>query len=472
MLPEKGGTYRADQIAWVSGQVHQLRTDPRIGEWLAELQGHPDATDAYSDLGTIVREARREYDRRVKLPARLVEELARSSVLGQQVWVEARRENAFDKLAPALERIVKLKREEAEAIGYEESPYDALLDEYEPGARTTHVAETLRALRADLVPLVQQIQQSSRTAPTDVLRRKYPQLAQEAFGRSAAMAIGFDFSRGRLDVTHHPFCTELGPNDCRITTRYDESFFPSAFFGILHEAGHGIYEQGLRSDCYGLPTGRYTSLGIHESQSRLWENQVGRSLAFWRHHFPAIQKAFPGTLDDVSLDEWYFAVNDVRPSLIRVEADEATYNLHIIVRFELEQALIAGQLSVADLPSAWNDKYREYLGITPPDDRNGVMQDVHWPAALIGYFPTYTLGNLYAAQFFAQADHDLGGIDALVSQGDFEPLLTWLRTNIHRHGRSRSATELVEQCTARPLGHEPLIRYLRAKLEPLYTATT
>ncbi|MEX0977907.1 MAG: carboxypeptidase M32 [Pirellulales bacterium] len=277
-----------------------------------------------------------------------------------------------------------------------------------------------------------------------------------------------DFRRGRLDVTAHPFCTELGPNDCRITTRYDEHFFNGAFFGTLHEAGHGIYDQGLRTDWYGLPPGEYVSLGIHESQSRLWENLVGRSRAFWQHFFPALQQAFPAALSGVSLDGFYFAINDVRPSLVRVEADEATYNLHILVRFELEQALLKGDLPVSDLPGAWNEKYHQYLGIRPDSDSDGVLQDVHWSAGLVGYFPTYSLGNLYASQFFEQAEKDLGALAPQFARGEFAPLRRWLTENIHRHGRCFSAAELVQRITGKPLSHAPLIAHLRKKLGPLY----
>jgi carboxypeptidase Taq len=291
---------------------------------------------------------------------------------------------------------------------------------------------------------------------------------QEIFGTQAAEKIGFDFQRGRLDITHHPFCGGAGPNDIRMTTRYDEHFFNGGFFGILHEAGHGLYEQGLDVEQYGLPAGEAISLGIHESQSRLWENLIGRSRAFWEYFFPLAQKAYPTALSDVSCDEFHFAVNHSEPSFIRVEADEATYNLHILIRFELEQALIADDLKVADLPGAWNEKYTKYLGITPPDAALGVLQDIHWSAGLIGYFATYSLGNLYGSQFFEQADADLGGIDRLSAQGDFAPLLGWLRKNIHSVGQRYSAAELVQHVTGKTLTHAPLMRHLRKKYGELY----
>jgi carboxypeptidase Taq len=310
--------------------------------------------------------------------------------------------------------------------------------------------------------------ESGQKSPVEILEREYPVPAQEAFSKAAAAAIGFEFNRGRLDVTTHPFCSGMGPHDCRLTTRYDERFFNSAFFGTLHEAGHGIYDQGLRPDQFGLPPGTYLSLGIHESQSRMWENLVGRSRAFWQHFFPQLQAAFPGAAGSVKLDEFFWAINHVAPSLIRVEADEATYNLHIIVRFELEQALLSQDLAAGDLPAAWREKYREYLGIEPPNDQDGCLQDVHWSAALVGYFPTYSLGNLYASQFFEQADRDLGGLHTLFAKGDFVPLKSWLNEKIHRRGQCYSAAELVELVTGRPLSHEPLMRHLRGKLGPLY----
>lgn len=467
-MPPAAGPYRAEQMTFITGEVHKRRTNPRLGELLAELADSDLAKDPHSDAGTTIRQLRRDYEKRVKLPQRLVEELTRESVLGQQAWVKAREKNDFQAFAPHVEKLFALKREQAEALGYKDHPYDSLLDDFEPDAKTQDVARVLDELRQELVPLVQAIIDSDRKPPVEILKREFPKPAQEKFGREAAAAIGFDFEAGRLDVTHHPFCSGMGPHDCRITTRYDEHFFPSAFFGTLHESGHAIYDQGLRADQFGLPPGTYVSLGIHESQSRMWENSVGRSRAFWRHFFPKLQAEFPAAVGDVSLDDWFFAINNVQPSLIRVEADEATYNLHIIVRFELEQALITRELSVADLPGAWREKYKQYLGIEPPNDADGVLQDIHWSAALIGYFPTYSLGNLYAAQFFEAADRELGGLNEQFARGEFQPLKEWLQKNIHHRGQCYSATELVQLVTGQPLSHEPLMRHLRGKLGPLY----
>jgi carboxypeptidase Taq len=467
-MPPGGGQYRAEQISYLAGQIHRRQTAPEVGEWLGELAGSPLAADLHSVTGADIVNLRRDYDRKTKLPQKLVEELARLSVLGQQVWAESRRKNDYAAFRPLLARTIELKRQEAAAIGYADVAYDALLDEYEPGETTANLARVLAGLREQLVPLVAQIAASSRRPNLDIVRRRCPIDRQDAFGQRVAAAIGFDFRRGRLDVTDHPFCSEVGPGDVRLTTRYDEYCLPGAFFSTLHEAGHGLYEQGLPHERFGLPTGQATSLGIHESQSRMWENLVGRSRDFWEHFYPDAQAAFPDALAGVPLDGFYFAINDVRPSLIRTESDEVTYNLHILIRFELEQLLLSDELRVDDLPAAWNDKYRAYLGITPPNDADGVLQDVHWSSGAFGYFPTYSLGNLYAAQFFERAEQDLGDLGAMFAKGDFSPLLDWLRANIHAHGRKFSAAELVQRTTGRSLGHDALMRHLRRKFGPLY----
>ncbi len=468
MMPAAEAEHRADQTTLLSGMIHQRWTDEAFVAKVAELAAGPLADEADSETAVTIKRLKRLVDKKTKLPRRLVEELARTAVLGQSAWEQARRENDFAHFQPWLAKTFQLKRQQAEALGYKQSPYDALLDDYEPEELTANVGRVLADLREQLVPLAAAIRASGRRPDTSLLSRDYPIGRQESFGKEAAAAIGFDFARGRLDVTAHPFCTTLGPHDCRITTRYDEHFFNAAFFGILHEAGHGIYEQGLPPDRFGMPLGEAISLGIHESQSRLWENLVGRSRAFWQHFYSAAQGRFPAALGGASLDAFYFAVNDVRPSLIRVEADEATYNLHILIRFELEQALLSGDLPVADTPSAWNEKYRQYLGIVPDRDAEGVLQDVHWSAGLVGYFPTYTLGNLYASQFFATADQELGGLHAQFARGEFQPLRTWLREKIHRHGQRYSSAELVKRVTGRELSSGPLLAHLRGKYGELY----
>ena len=468
LLPPAAADYRAEQMTLLSGMIHRRQTDRRVGDWLAELADSPLAADPASETGTTIRQLKRQYDKKTKLPQALVEELTRVSVLGQQVWQTARHDDDFASFAPLLEKTIELKREQAQAIGYDESLYDALLDDYEPDERTSNLTRVLGALREELVPLVAEIRDSGRSPDLGILERHYPVEGQAAFSRDVAARVGFDFARGRLDVTAHPFCTAPGPHDCRITTRYEEHHFPCAFFGTLHEAGHGIYDQGLPSGLFGLPPGEAVSMGIHESQSRMWENLVGRNRRFWDYFYPAAQSTFPDALGDVSCDGFYFAINAVRPSLIRIESDEATYNLHILIRFELEQDLLGGMLKVHDLPGAWKEKYGSYLGITPPNDADGVLQDIHWSAGLFGYFPTYSLGNLYAAQFFAQADRELGGLAQQFAAGEFQPLRDWLRSKLHQHGQRYSAAQLVEQVTGKPLSHQPLLAHLRGKLAPLY----
>lgn len=468
-MPAANAPYRAEQMTLLSGMVHERSVDPRLGEQLNELAESSLVTnDPVSDAAITILRLKRDYGKSVKLPKRLVEELTRASVLGQSQWEKSRANDDYASFAPCLETIVKLKKEQAEVIGYEDSIYDPLLDDFEPEAKTAQVRDVLEGLRKELVPLVAEIAESGRQADPAILTRSYPIDRQRQLARDAAAQIGFDFNRGMLAETSHPFCTDVGPDDCRLNTRYIERFFPSGFFGTIHEAGHGIYEQGLMSDLYKLPLSTYASLGIHESQSRMWENMVGRGRPFWQYFFPKVQAIFPEALGDVTLDDFYWAINAVQPSLIRVEADEATYNLHILIRFELEIDLMEGRLTVADLPDAWNQKYQNYLGITPPSMSEGVLQDVHWSGAMIGYFPTYTLGNLYAAQFLDQAETELGSFDEPFRQGDFSHLKTWLNEKIHSQGQRYWAAELTERITGRPLSHEPLIRYLRKKLGPLY----
>ncbi|MCA9037730.1 MAG: carboxypeptidase M32, partial [Planctomycetaceae bacterium] len=431
-MPPGGNEHRANQMSLIAGVTHEWATSPRIGELLEALSDTKFNTPDAEDRNANVREIRRAYRRATCLPQRLVEELAHVTALAQQNWAEARKEQDFRKFQPWLEKIVRLKREEAEAVGYadEGEPYDALLDEYEPDATSSQVAIAFDHLRQEIVPLLNAIQNSERTAPTEILHRNYNAIEQEHLAREAAQQIGFDFHCGRLDKTTHPFCSGFGPGDCRLTTRYDESFFSGAFFGTLHEAGHGMYEQGLPRDSFGTAIGSAVSLGIHESQSRLWENLVGRSLAFWQYFYPKTKSRFPDALNETTLSDFHFAINAVAPSFIRVEADEVTYNLHIMLRFQIERDLISGRLQPADVPSAWNDRFENDFGIRPSNDAEGCLQDVHWSAGLFGYFPTYALGNMYASQLFDSAGRTLGNLDDLFRQGDFVPLLDWLRQNV------------------------------------------
>jgi carboxypeptidase Taq len=467
-MPRNGSTFRGDQMALLARLAHEMATDPKVGECLSAIEGSSFVADKGSPEAINVREIRRAYDRAVKVPKDLVEELARVTTRAQQVWQEARAADDFPTFLPWLEQVIALKRREADHVGFKDHPYDALLDEYEPGATAAQVRDVFAALSKDLVPLISAIGVSGRKPRRDILERDYPVEVQKTFAEGAAAAIGFDFQAGRLDTTTHPFCSGIGPGDCRITTRYNPRFFNEAFFGVLHEAGHGIYEQGLVADHFGTPIGTYCSLGIHESQSRLWENQVGRGRPFWDHFFPRAREAFAGALGDVSPDDFYFAINEARPSFIRVEADEATYNLHIILRFELELGLLSGDLKAADLPAAWNQKFVQMFGLTPPSNRLGCLQDIHWSMGGLGYFPTYTLGNLYAAQLMRGAKEQMPGLEAGFAVGMFTPLKEWLNAKVHRPGRSYRSDELCRRVTGEGLRHEPLVAYLRDKYAPLY----
>jgi len=464
-MPKKGAAYRAEQVGLIAGVAHDKLTSAELGRELAELEREGDGGD--DAVATNVREMRRLYDRAVKLPTRLVQEIAKATAPASDTWVAARKDSNFALFAPHLEKLLTLKREVAERIGWQTEPYDALIDEFEPGARAAEIQTVFDALRRELAPLVTAITQAPRQPNTALLKRAAPVEKQAAFNRTIAAAMGFDFDAGRLDVSAHPFCTGLCPLDVRMTTRYDEHALGQSLFGVMHEAGHGLYEQGLDPAQVGTPMGTYASLGIHESQSRLWENQIGRSRPFWQHYFPKLQAEFPAWAD-VPLEDWHFAINTVRPSLIRVEADEVTYGLHIMLRFDLERQMLAGRLAVSDVPAAWNERMKQELGITPPNDAQGCLQDIHWSLGIFGYFPTYQLGNLYAAQFALAARRALPDLDGQLARGELRPLREWLRQNIHRHGRRYRAGELVQVVTGQELSHRPFIEYLRAKYQPLY----
>lgn len=469
-MPPAGAGLRGDQMAFLASLAHQKFTDPKVGELLAAVEGSDLVSDPQSDAAANARELRRAYDRATKLPQRLVEELARVTTAAQQAWQEAKPRSDFAGFRPHLEKVIALKREEAQAVGHQGHPYNALLDEYEPGATAEELKEVFAGLTAELAPMVQRIVAGPRKPDRSVLERDYPVDRQKVFAEAAAGAFGFDFTAGRLDTTAHPFCSGFGPGDCRITTRYNPRFFSEAFFGVLHETGHALYEQHLPAAHFGTPLGSACSLGIHESQSRLWENQVGRGGPFWDHFFPRLKQTFPAALAGVARTDWVFAVNDVRPSLIRVEADEATYNLHIALRFEIELGLVSGDLPVGDLPGAWNDRFKALLGLDVPDHARGCLQDIHWSFGGVGYFPTYTLGNLYAAQLMAAARKDLDGLDDDFRRGEFSRLREWLTDKVHRHGQRFRAGELCRRATGEPLSPRPLLSYLREKYQPLYGA--
>ncbi len=466
-MPDGATAARAHQIATLRRLAHEHFTTDEVGRLLDALA--PDAADLdpVSTRASLVRVARRDYEKAVRLPPELVAEMAEAIALARHAWKAARETNRFATFAPHLERIVDLNVRKAEAYGYAARRYDALLDQYEPGMTTAEVERVFGALRSELVPIVQSI---ADAAPLDdaVLHRAFDRQKQWDFGMSVLRDIGYDFERGRQDLSTHPFTTTFSITDVRLTTRVDEHFFPTAFFGTLHEAGHGLYEQGIDPELERTPLAEGTSLGMHESQSRLWENLVGRSLPFWRHYFGPLQAAFPDALAGVSPEAFYRAVNRVRPSLIRVEADEVTYNLHIMLRFELETAMVEGRVGVAELPELWNAKMEEYLGLRPATDAQGVLQDVHWSIGSLGYFPTYTLGNLMSTQLFDQARRDVPGLEDQIAAGRFADLLAWLRTHVHRYGRKLTATEILQHVTGEGLSAESWLAYIRRKYGALY----
>lgn len=492
-MPRKGNALRGEQMAFLATLAHQKFTDPKIGELLAAVEGSDLARDPESDAGANVRELRRSYNRATKLPPELVEELARVTTEAQMAWERAKKNSDYASFQPLLARVVELKRREADAVqrgsrsgelgtktesastsavpsSEFRAPhlYDALIEEYEPGTTVAELKELFAGLTKELAPLVRAIGEAPKKPDAGVLAREFPIDRQKVFAEAAAAAIGFDFEGGRLDTTAHPFCSGFGPGDCRITTRYNPRFFNEAFFGVLHETGHAMYEQGLPAEHFGTPVGVACSFGIHESQSRLWENQVGRSRPFWEHFFPRLKQTFPAALADVSLDAFYFAINDVRPSLVRVEADEATYNLHIALRFELELALLSGDLTTVDLPGAWNERFKALFGLEVPDDARGCLQDIHWSFGGIGYFPTYTLGNLYAAQLMAAAKRDLAGLDDDFRRGEFGRLKGWLGERIHKHGQRFRAGELCRRATGTGLTSGPFVAHLKEKFGALF----
>lgn len=470
-MPEGGLQARADQLSTLSAVAHEMtvaeETEARIRASEEEVEPEYDSEDA-----ALVRLARRDYDKSARLPARLVSELSRRTALAESAWAQAREESKWQTFAPHLEGLLQLSREAAEHLGYEDHPYDALADAYERGATKAGLETMFGELKSGIVPLLREVSHSPAAAGNDArqapLTRDFDEDAQQRFGERVIKSLGYDFSRGRQDRAVHPFCIGFSPGDVRITTRFDTHWLPAALFGTIHEAGHALYEQGVDPAYARTPLAGGVSMGVHESQSRLWENLVGRSRPFWEHFYPELQQTFPQALGKVDLDSFYRAINVARPSEIRVEADELTYNLHILLRFELETALLEEKLSVEEMPDAWNAKMEEYLGITPGNASRGALQDVHWAAGLIGYFPTYAIGNVLSVQLYEKAVAANPGIPEEIGRGEFGTLLGWLRENVHRHGSRYTPDELVQRAAGNPLDTAPYLRYLREKFTRLY----
>jgi carboxypeptidase Taq len=465
MMPPKGMALRARQMATLSEVAHGLGTDPKLGHWLTELEAA--AKSLSPNDQALLRIVRRDYDRATKLPASLVR--AQSEVTGQAhpIWLEARKTNNFALFAPVLKQIVDLCRQEAECLGYEGSPYNALLDLYEPGLTTGQLEPLFDTLKQALVPLVKVI--AASPAPLDAFLSQTGSIDQQkAFNRVVIEAMGFDLQAGRIDTAPHPFCSGNGPGDVRLTNRYFEQDWASSIFSAMHEAGHGLYEQGSPQAWAGTPLCGGTSLGIHESQSRLWENLVGRSEGFWQHFYPILQAHHPDVLASVSVADFVRAINRVRPSLIRVEADEVTYNLHIMMRYTIEKALMEGTLAVDDVPAAWNEQSQQLLGLTPPDDGQGCLQDIHWSHGTLGYFPTYTLGNLYASQLYNRAVQVIPNLKESIAKGDLLPLREWLRQEIHAVGKTELPETICRRVTGEPLNPQYFIDHVWQKYGALY----
>lgn len=458
-MPPGGAAARAEHV----GLLTKLAHERFVAE---ETQGALEAaTPEREDDVALLRLVRRQLAIKTKIPATLVAEKSRLSALGHEEWVQARRENRFDLFRPTLQRMFEIAREEAEHLGYERDVYDALLDQYEEGATTQDVDAMFAAVREPQVEMVRQI--ADRPEVDDsALYGDWDVARQREFTEQIVRAVGFDFERGRQDTAPHPFCAGWSVGDIRLTTRY-QPFIGAAIFGSLHEAGHGMYEQGSPAEWDRLPLSGGVSLGVHESQSRLWENIVGRSRPFWRRFFPALQSQFP-SLSGLTSEDFYRAVNKVRPSFIRVEADELTYNLHVIVRYEIERELLTEKLRIDDLPEAWNAKYESYLGIRPPSDSLGCLQDVHWSMGSIGYFPTYSMGNVLSYQIWAALRKDVGDTDALIEAGSFGPILGWLQDNIYRHGSKYPPRDLIERATGEPMNPSHYLQGLREKYGALY----
>ena len=468
VMPPKGSGPRAAMLGYLAGELHEKVLATEFRDMLRDAKAAADANELSPGDRAIVREVWRDVSREEKLPVEFVKELTQVTSEAYHVWMDARTKKDFRLFAPHLTKIVELKRREAALVGFAQSPYDALVDTFEPYATTEEIAAALGDLRNFLAPFLVKIKNSKAKVSRDAIAGDFDIEKQKAFCTRAAKQIGYDFDAGRLDVSAHPFSTSFHPLDARITTRYNRSEFMQSIGGVIHETGHALYEQGLPAAHFGTPLAEAVSLGIHESQSRLWENLVGKSRAFWTYFYPMLQEEFPAPLRNVSLETFYRAINTVKPSLIRVEADEVTYNLHIILRFEIEVALVDGKIAVEELPRIWNAKVKEFLGLDVPDDSLGVLQDVHWSGGMIGYFPTYSLGNLYSAQFFAAAKRDIPFLDDEMTRGEFGNLLKWLREKIHVHGKFYSAQELAKNATGGKLNSKYFADYISKKYGEIY----
>lgn len=471
-MPEGSAKIRAEHLAYLGTKAHTLLTGRKFKNTLAknvDLEtGEPLDPSLEKNTKRLLYLVWRDYHQAIALPVHFVKEITYLASVAQHEWIKCRANNDFLGFAPYLEKLVKLKQKAADYYGYTTTRYDSLLDKFEPGMTSSKLTALFDPMRQRLVQLVQRIRNSTNQVDNSPLKQFFPAEKQWEFGKSVLSAMGFDWNYGRQDKSAHPFTTSFHPTDVRITTRIDEHFFNTAFFGTIHEGGHALYEMGLPVQDYGTPLGEAISYGFHESQSRLWENLIARSHSFWNHFYPLVQGYFPEALAQVEQSEFYRMINRVEPSLIRVEADEVTYTLHIMLRFEIEKMLINEDLPVKELPLIWNDKMEEYFGLRPDSDKDGVLQDVHWSMGAFGYFPSYALGNVYAVPILEQAHLAIPELPAQIQNGQLLPLRHWLLENIHQLGSQKDPEELITAITGKPLTAEPFMRYLETKYQEIY----
>lgn len=463
-MPLNGAGRRAQQLSTLAGMVHELNTSEELGVLIENLS--KDLSLNKKERANII-ESQRTYTDQKKYTTAFVIDMSKTISSCFNAWQDARKNNNFSMFQPFLEKLIVLKRKECDLLGYQDHPYNALLNQYEPGACVAELDLLFSDVKLQLSPFIKEI--SLKEKPdSSFLFKPYAHQKQWNFGLELLRQMLFDFDCGRQDVSAHPFTTSFSAKDVRVTTRINENDIREMIWGCIHEGGHALYEQGLPDQEYGLPSGEAISLGIHESQSRLWENNVGRSINYWKYHYPALQSLFPENLKNISLNKFYAAINAVEPSLIRTSADELTYHFHVLVRYEIEKELILGSIKVKDLPEIWNSYYYEMLGVQVPNDSSGVLQDVHWSHGSFGYFPTYSLGSFYAAQFYNQAKKEISGLSELIAAGNNKPLLDWLRTKIHQHGKTYKANDLCKQITGEGLHFKYFMQYAKDKFNPIY----
>lgn len=463
-LPPKGAAIRGQQIATLSEIAHQYFTEESLGALLQELNGRNDLSLREKKNVALTWE---DYSKQKKFTPAFVRELTETINKSFHSWLEARKANDFNLFAPDLAKLIGLKKQEAELLGYARHPYDALLNDYDKGSNVQLLDGVFNTIREPLKNLLTKIRSRPQVSNA-FLQRHYPKDQQWAFGMQVLKDLGYDLEAGRQDVSEHPFTINFNSRDVRVTTRIDENDLGNMVWSCIHETGHALYEQGLPDEAYGLPLGEAASLTIHESQSRLWENHVGRSLAFCQHYFPILQQYFPEQLNEVTVESFYHGINQVAPSLIRTEADELTYHFHVMIRYELEKGLLENSLAASDIPAWWNEHYDKYLGVKVPDDKRGCLQDVHWSHGSFGYFPTYSLGSFYAAQFYAKASDEIKGLDNQIQTGNTTPLLQWLRTGVHQYGRLYTSEELSQQVSGEVLDIQHFLRYMLDKYRDIY----